>query len=171
MPPTPASAAIVPELRPLFAGIEAADSVVFNPHKWLLTNFDCKAYFVRDTEILLRTFRATPEYLRTAHDADVVNFRDWGVPLGRRFRALKLRFVIRNYGVEGLRAMIRRHVALAGEVAEWVRADGRCELMAPVPFGLACFRYRPAGSADDDPAIDAINAAVLARVNENGACT
>ncbi|HUR95510.1 MAG TPA: aminotransferase class I/II-fold pyridoxal phosphate-dependent enzyme, partial [Gemmatimonadales bacterium] len=88
------AAAIVPELRPLFDGMEQADSVVFNPHKWLLTNFDCTAYFVRDPSTLLDTFQATPEYLRTAYDADVVNFRDWGIQLGRRFRALKLWFVV-----------------------------------------------------------------------------
>lgn len=159
------SAAIVPELRPLFDGVELADSFVFNPHKWLLTNFDCSAYFVRDVEMLMRTFRATPEYLRTAQDAEVVNFRDWGIPLGRRFRALKLWFVIRSYGVDGLRAMIRRHVALAQTFAAWVRADARFEMMAPVPLGLVCFRYRLAGSADGDPAIDVANATLLARVN------
>ena len=111
------TAAIVPELRGPFAGVELADSFVFNPHKWMLTNFDCTAYFVRDTDALLRTFQATPEYLRTAHDDAVVNYRDWGIQLGRRFRALKLWFVIRSYGVEGLRAMIRAHVALAQELA------------------------------------------------------
>ena len=102
------AAAIVPELRAPFDGVEGADSLVFNPHKWLLTNFDCTAYFVRDPSALLATFQATPEYLRTAHDAEVVNYRDWGIQLGRRFRALKLWFVIRSYGVEGLRALIRR---------------------------------------------------------------
>src|SRR3989442_5514651 len=131
-------AAIVPELRPLFDGMEEADSIVLNPHKWLLTNFDCTAYLVRDPTALLDTFQATPEYLRTAYDADVVNFRDWGIQLGRRFRALKLWFVIRSYGVEGLRALIRRHVALAREFAGWVEADPAFELAAPVPFGLGC---------------------------------
>jgi aromatic-L-amino-acid/L-tryptophan decarboxylase len=159
------SAAIVPELRPLFVGLDAADSLVFNPHKCLLTNFDCSAYFVRDVEILLRTFRATPEYLRTPHDAAVVNFRDWGVPLGRRFRALKLWFVIRSYGVEGLRAMIRRHVALAEAFAGWVQAEPGFEVVAPVPLGLVCFRYCPPGVADDDPSVDEMNAALLAAVN------
>ncbi len=159
------SAAIVPELRPLFEGMEAADSFVFNPHKWLLTNFDCSAYFIRDVDALLRTFAMTPEYLRTTLDPSAVNFRDWGVQLGRRFRALKLWFVIRSYGVEGLQAMIRRHVALAEEFAGWLRADGRFELMAPAPFGLVCFRYRPVGLVDDDPAIDACNEALLDRIN------
>jgi aromatic-L-amino-acid/L-tryptophan decarboxylase len=157
------SAAIVPELRPLFDGIEEADSVVFNPHKWLLTNFDCTAYFVRDPSTLLATFQATPEYLRTSYDADVVNFRDWGIQLGRRFRALKLWFVIRSYGVEGLRALIRRHVALARELAGWIEADPDFELAAPVPFGLVCFRWTPPGRSEEE--IDALNARLMAAVN------
>ena len=157
------AAAIVPELRPLFDGMEEADSVVLNPHKWLLTNFDCTAYFVRDRSALLDTFRTTPEFLRTAHDAEVVNFRDWGIQLGRRFRALKLWFVIRSYGVEGLRAMIRRHVALARELAGWIAADAEFELMAPVPFGLVCFRWRPAGRTEAE--LDALNARLMATVN------
>src|SRR6476469_4936317 len=157
------AAAIVPELRPLFDGIEAADSIVFNPHKWLLTNFDCTAYFVRDPGALLSTFQATPEYLRTAYDAEVVNFRDWGIQLGRRFRALKLWFVIRSYGVEGLRAVIRRHVALARELAGWVTDDRAFELLAPVRLGLVCFRWRPRGRTEEE--LDALNARLLAEVN------
>ena len=157
------AAAIVPELRHLFDGIEHADSFVFNPHKWLLVNFDCSAYFVRDREALLRTFQVTPEYLRTDQDRDVANFRDWGIQLGRRFRALKLWFVIRSYGVEGLRAMIRRHVELAQDVASWVEGDPEFELMAPVPFGLVCFRYRPDGMTD--PELDDLNRRLLALVN------
>jgi aromatic-L-amino-acid decarboxylase len=157
------SAAIVPDLRGYFAGMEAADSIVLNPHKWLLTNFDCTAYYVRDREALLATFALTPEYLRTAHDAEVVNYRDWGIQLGRRFRALKLWFVIRSYGVEGLRAIIRRHVALAAELAGWVDASPDFERVAPVPFGLVCFRYRPAGRSERD--LDALNERLLAAVN------
>jgi aromatic-L-amino-acid/L-tryptophan decarboxylase len=157
------AAAIVPELRPPFRGMEAADSIVLNPHKWLLTNFDCTAYFVRDPAALLGTFQATPEYLRTAYDADVVNFRDWGIQLGRRFRALKLWFVIRSYGVEGLRAVLRGHVALARELAGWVEADPAFELMAPVPFGLVCLRWRPPGRTEEE--LDAANARLLAAVN------
>ena len=141
------AAAIVPELRHLFDGVEHADSFVFNPHKWLLVNFDCSAYFVRDRETLLRTFQVTPEYLRTAADPEVVNFRDWGIQLGRRFRALKLWFVIRSYGVEGLRGLIRKHVELARDLAGRIEAEPGFELMAPVPFGLVCFRYRPSRAA------------------------
>ena len=157
------AAAIVPELRPHFDGMEEADSVVLNPHKWLLTNFDCTAYYVRDPAALLATFQATPEYLRTAYDAEVVNFRDWGIQLGRRFRALKLWFVIRSYGVEGLRAMLRRHVALARELAQWIAGDPDFEVLAPVPFGLVCFRWCPRGRSETE--LDALNARLLAAVN------
>jgi aromatic-L-amino-acid decarboxylase len=157
------AAAIVPELRHLFDGVEDADSFVFNPHKWMLVNFDCSAYYVRDREALLRTFQITPEYLRTARDAEVVNFRDWGIQLGRRFRALKLWFVIRSYGVEGLRSMIRRHVALGRELAGWVETDTNFELMAPVPFGLVCFRYHPEGAAPG--MLDNLNRRLLEQVN------
>jgi aromatic-L-amino-acid decarboxylase len=156
-------AAIVPELRWVLDGVELADSLVLNPHKWLLTNFDCTAYYVRDPAALVAAFQATPEYLRTAYDPEVVNFRDWGIQLGRRFRALKLWFVLRSYGVEGLQAMIRRHVALARELEAWVRDDPAFELMAPVPLGLVCFRYRRPGL--DEAELDELNARLLARVN------
>jgi aromatic-L-amino-acid decarboxylase len=160
------SAAIVPDLRDRFAGWELADSIVLNPHKWLLTNFDCTAYYVRDRDALLSAFSLTPEYLRTAHDEQVVNYRDWGIQLGRRFRALKLWFVIRSYGVEGLRAIIRRHVALASELASWVDAAPDFERLAPVPFGLVCFRYRPPGVAEAE--LDRLNERLLAAVNATG---
>jgi aromatic-L-amino-acid decarboxylase len=143
--------------------MEAADSIVMNPHKWLMTNFDCTAYYVRDREALLATFSLTPEYLRSAHDAEVVNYRDWGIQLGRRFRALKLWFVIRSYGVEGLRAIIRRHVALAAELSRWVDETADFERMAPVPFGLVCFRYRPAGRSEKD--LDVLNERLLTAIN------
>jgi aromatic-L-amino-acid decarboxylase len=159
------TAAIVPELRHHFNGMETADSIVMNPHKWMLVNFDCSAYFVRDRETLLRTFQLTPEYLRTSHDNEVVNFRDWGIQLGRRFRALKVWFVIRSYGVEGLRRLVRSHVGLAQDLARQISSTPDFELMAPVPFGLVCFRYRPAGMAADDPAVDRLNEELLQRVN------
>jgi len=159
------AAAIVPELRQLFDGVEQADSFVFNPHKWMLVNFDCSAYFVRDRDALLETFKITPEYLRTAEDKEVVNFRDWGIQLGRRFRALKLWFVIRSYGLEGLQELVRKHVRLARELAGWIEAAPGFELMAPVPLGLVCFRYRPPEIGVDDPRLDGLNAALLARVN------
>ena len=160
------AAAIVPELRGYFAGMDAADSIVLNPHKWLLTNFDCTAYYVRDRDALLAAFSLTPEYLRTAHDAEVVNYRDWGIQLGRRFRALKLWFVIRSYGVEGLQAVIRRHVALAADLARWVDEADDFERMAPVPFGLVCFRYQPAGKPEKE--LDALNERLLRAINASG---
>ncbi|HET7241293.1 MAG TPA: pyridoxal-dependent decarboxylase [Gemmatimonadales bacterium] len=156
-------AAIVPELRWILDGVAHADSVVLNPHKWLLTNFDCTAYYVRDPAALLGAFQASPEYLRTAYDPEVVNFRDWGIQLGRRFRALKLWFVLRSYGVEGLQAMIRRHVALARELEGWIRQQPDFEVMAPVPLGLVCFRYRPPGLSEAE--VDELNRRLLGRVN------
>lgn len=160
------SAAIVPELRWILEGVERADSLVVNPHKWLLVNHDCSAYFVRDPAALVRTFSTSPEYLRTRHDAEVVNFRDWGIPLGRRFRALKLWFVIRSYGVDGLVAMIREHVRLGLLLAAWVREDPAFELMAPAPVGLVCFRWTPPGVAPAD--LDAANRRLLDRINARG---
>lgn len=158
------TAAIVPELRSHFDGVEHADSFVFNPHKWMLVNFDCSAYFIRDREALLRTFQITPEYLRTAADAEVVNFRDWGIQLGRRFRALKLWFVIRSYGIEGLRALIRGHVGLAQDLAGMIEESRDFELMAPVHFGLVCFRHHPPGISDG-AALNRLNRDLLDRVN------
>jgi aromatic-L-amino-acid/L-tryptophan decarboxylase len=160
------SAAILPERRWILDGIGRADSFVVNPHKWLLTNFDCSAYFVRDVETLVRTFSTAPEYLRTAHDAEVANFRDWGIQLGRRFRALKLWFVLRSYGVEGLRAMLRRHIALAAEFRGWLESEPGFEVLAPSPFGLVCFRHLHPGMGDDEA--DAHNRALLARINATG---
>ncbi len=162
------TAAICPEVRPLLDGLELADSYVTNPHKWLMVNFDCSAYFVRDVEALLATCAIQPEYLKTAHDADVVNYRDWGIPLGRRFRALKLWFVLRHYGAEGLRAMIRRHIALGHELASWVDAAPAWERLAPSPLGLVCLRHVPPHLAGDEAALAAHNAALLARVNAHG---
>jgi aromatic-L-amino-acid decarboxylase len=159
------TAAIVPELRHLFAGLADADSFLFNPHKWMLVNFDCTAYFVRDPEALLRTFQVSPEYLRTASDANVVNFRDWGIQLGRRFRALKLWFVIRSYGVDGLQSLVRKHLALAQELAGWIESSPDFELMAPVPFGLVCFRYNPSEIRGDETRADEFNSRLLALVN------
>jgi aromatic-L-amino-acid decarboxylase len=161
------AAAVAPEFRGILDGVELADSFVVNPHKWLLTNFDCSAHYVRDPEPLLRAFRAAPEYLRTAADAAVVNYRDWGIPLGRRFRALKLWFVLRSYGAEGLRGVIREHVRLARRFGEWVAADPAFELMAPVRLGLVCFRFRPAG-VEEEPELEVLNRRLLERVNASG---
>lgn len=160
------SAALLPEHASILRGVEHADSFVFNPHKWLFTNFDCSAHYVQDVDLLLRTCSTQPEYLRTAHDREVVNFRDWGIPLGRRFRALKLWFVLRRFGVTGLRSRLRRHIALARSFAEQVRAHPDFELAAPVPLSLVCFRWRPAGARARDP--DPANEALLQEVNRSG---
>jgi aromatic-L-amino-acid decarboxylase len=165
------SAAIVPELRWIFDGVDAADSVVFNPHKWLLVNFDCSAYFVKDRAALLGSFGASAEILRTAHDDRVVNYRDWGIQLGRRFRALKLWFVIRTYGVEGLRAMIREHVRLGELLGSWISGDPGFELAAPPLLGLVVFRYVGEASGNRQPAtgnLDALNRGLQERVNATG---
>jgi aromatic-L-amino-acid decarboxylase len=164
------SAAIVPELRPLLDGVELADSMVTNPHKWLLTNVHCSAYFVRDVNALLQTFSILPEYLRTRHDADnaAVNFRDWGIPLGRRFNALKLWFVLRTYGAEAIREMIRGHIRLGHDLASWVDADAEFERLAPAPLALVCLRHVPPALAGDEAALAQHNAALLARVNASG---
>jgi aromatic-L-amino-acid decarboxylase len=162
------SAAILPELRPMLDGIEHADSFFFNPHKWLLVNFDCSAYYVRDVGALLRSFALTPEYLRTPKDAEVVNYRDWGPQLGRRFRALKLWFVLRSYGVSGLQEMLRGHITLGHEFASWVRAEPAFEVMAPAPVGLVCFRHRPSAIADDEAALTYHNRTILEWVNRSG---
>ncbi|HYV84601.1 MAG TPA: pyridoxal-dependent decarboxylase [Patescibacteria group bacterium] len=155
------TAALCPELRSIHEGLETADSYCFNPHKWMLTNFDCDAFYVADRAALIRTLSILPEYLknRATESGAVFDYRDWHVPLGRRFRALKLWFVIRHYGVEGLRALVRRHVALAREFATWVEASPDFELAAPAPLNLVTFRHR----GDDE-----LNRRLLDRLNAGG---
>jgi aromatic-L-amino-acid decarboxylase len=161
------SAFVLPEMRHLMAGCERADSFVFNPHKWLFTNFDCTAYFVRDPQALLDTFAIQRVYFDTAEQGRVIDYRDWGVPLGRRFRALKLWFVIRAYGVEGLQAAIRQHIAAAQAFASWIEASEDFELMAPARLALVVFRYRPE-DIDDPAEFDALNARLLTALNDDG---
>jgi len=155
------NAALCPEFRHLLDGLELADSYCVNPHKWMLTNFDCDAFYVADRSALLRALSILPEYLRNqATDAGaVIDYRDWQIPLGRRFRALKLWFVMRSYGLDGLRRHIRHHVELTQRFAAWVRADPRFEIVAPVPLNLVCFRLR----GDDGP-----NERLLATLNATG---
>ncbi|MDH7512094.1 MAG: pyridoxal-dependent decarboxylase [Clostridiales bacterium] len=160
------SAAILPEMRWMLEGAEFMDSFVFNPHKWLFTNFDCSAYFVKDPAALIRTFEIHPEYLKTGHDSQVKNYRDWGIQLGRRFRALKLWFVIRSYGVEGLRAILREHLRLAKLFKSWVEEDERFELMAPVPLSLVCFRLN---DGRGEAGLDEMNKQLLEKINASGA--
>ena len=161
------SALILPEFRWMIKGVEQADSFVFNPHKWLFTNFDCSAYFVRDRSALLKTLQLVPEYLRTYNQGRVNDYCDWGVPLGRRFRALKLWFVIRSFGVEALREKLRKHISLAREFAENIKKDENFELMAPCTFSLVCFRYKPKGMEDQDE-LNRINEELLKRINQTG---
>ncbi len=159
------TAAILPEKKWMLEGVEHVDSFVFNPHKWMLTNFDCSAYFVRDSGTLIRTFEIHPEYLKTGVDAKVKNYRDWGIQLGRRFRALKLWFVIRSYGVEGLQRIVHEHIRLAEMVKGWIEQDGRFELMAPVPVSLVCFRLN--GGRDEEQ-LNELNKEFLERLNRSG---
>ncbi len=161
------SALILPEHRGMIAGVEHADSFVFNPHKWLFTNFDCSAHFVRDPEALTRTLSVTPLYLQSRETGQVIDYRDWGVPLGRRFRALKLWFVIRSYGVEKLKSMIANHIAWTAELSEQIAAASDFEVMAPPILGLVNFRYHPAGM-DDEAELDALNQRLLERLNDSG---
>ncbi len=165
------SAAILPEKRSILDGIELVDSFVFNPHKWLFTNFDCSAFFCRRPETLIRTFSILPEYLKTDRDREVANFRDWGIPLGRRFRALKLWFVLRSYGVVGLQARLREHLAMAQEFRRWVEESPDFELLAPVPLNTVCFRFNPGlrtGEALAREELDRLNKALMDEVNGSG---
>lgn len=155
------TAGLCPEFQPIFNGMELADSYSFNPHKWMFTNFDCNCFYVADRAHLIRTLSILPEYLRNqaTESGAVIDYRDWHVPLGRRFRALKLWFVIRSFGIEGLQDRVRRHVELAHELVSWVQADARFELAAPVPLNLVCFRHRGG---------DAVNQQILDRLNASG---
>jgi len=159
-------AAVVPEMRHVLAGVELADSLVVNPHKWLFTPIDLSAMFTRRPEVLKRAFSLVPEYLVTREQSEVVNLMDYGVQLGRRFRALKLWMVIRAFGAEGLAARLRQQMEMAREFAGWVDAAPDWERVAPVPFSLVCFRYAPAGTSEADR--EALNAAILERVNASG---
>jgi aromatic-L-amino-acid decarboxylase len=158
--------AIVPEFQHLLDGVEGADSLVVNPHKWLFTPFDCSVFYIKRPETLKRAFSLVPEYLVTREQDAVVNYMDYGVQLGRRFRALKLWMVIRAFGVEGLAARLRAHCALAQTFAGWVESAEDWRLMAPVPFSLVCFRYAPAGATDEE--CDAMNEAIMHTVNAGG---
>ncbi len=155
------TAAICPEFRYIQDGLEMADSYCFNPHKWMFTNFDCDCFYVADRAALIQTLSVLPEYLRNqaTETGAVIDYRDWHIPLGRRFRALKLWFVIRHYGVEGLRHHIREHVAIAQEFASWVASDERFEIVAPVPLNLVCFRH----TGGDD-----LNQRLLEKLNQSG---
>ena len=155
------TAALCPEFRHIHAGVESADSYCFNPHKWLFTNTDCSCFYVADRRALINALSVLPEYLRNqaTESGAVIDYRDWQIPLGRRFRSLKLWFVIRHYGVEGLQYHVRRHVELAQQFTAWVREDNRFELAAPVPLNLVCFRHKEG---------DESNQKIMNRLNRSG---
>ena len=156
------SAAIVPEMQHILRGAQRADSVVTNPHKWLFTPFDLSVLYCRHMDLLRGAFALTPEYLKTNVTEEVFNGMDYGIQLGRRFRALKLWMVLRYFGHEGLAARIREHCRLAQEFANWIKADKAWELLAPVPFALVCFRACPPDAQNPDESASERNA----RLNE-----
>ncbi len=158
------AAMICPEFRDLMTGADGVDSFVFNPHKWLMTNFDCAAHFVREPADLVRTLGIRPAYLQTRGADGIINYSEWTVPLGRRFRALKLWFVIRSYGIEGLQAIIRDHVAWARELAELIRTEPDFEIITEPVLSLFTFRYAPAGARN----LDELNQRLLQAINDDG---
>jgi len=160
------TALILPEYQWMLDGKEFIDSIVFNPHKWMFTGFDCSAYFVKNPAYLIRTFEILPEYLRTRTRGEVNDYRDWGIPLGRRFRALKLWSVMRMYGVEGLRDKVRGHIRIAKRLAELIIREDDFQILAPVTLNVVCFRYRPVGKDDDE--INRINETLNHRLNDTG---
>jgi aromatic-L-amino-acid/L-tryptophan decarboxylase len=160
------AAAIVPEMRFILDGCERADSFVTNPHKWLFTPMDCSVLFTRHVSTLKQAFSLVPEYLKTT-DSEVINYMDWGVQLGRRFRALKLWFIIRSFGVNGIASRLREHCRLAREFASWIDADKDFERLAPVPLSVICFRYHPKNIVDETT-LEQFNAQIIEKVNAQG---
>jgi aromatic-L-amino-acid/L-tryptophan decarboxylase len=161
------AAALLPEMRWVLAGCEAADSLVVNPHKWMFVPIDCSVLYTRRPDLLRRAFSLVPEYLTTTAPADTRNLMDYGVSLGRRFRALKLWFVLRYFGAEGMQRRVRHHIELATGLAEQVDADPLFERLAPTRFSVVVFRCRPAGMSDE-AGLERLNAAILERVNASG---
>jgi aromatic-L-amino-acid decarboxylase len=161
------SAMILPECRELWNGVESADSLVVNPHKWLGVSFDCSTYFVRDPEFLVRVMSTNPSYLKTAADGQVKNYRDWGIPLGRRMRALKLWFVIREQGVTQLQERLRRDLEHARWLEAEVAREPRWKLLAPVRLQTLVLRHEPPGITGD--ALDAYTQGWVKAINESGA--
>ena len=161
-------AAIIPEYRETLAGCDRADSLVVNPHKWLFTPFDLSAFYCRRMDVLRAAFSLTPVYLQTPEAGQVRNLMDTGIQLGRRFRALKLWMILRHFGAEGIRTRLSEHMRLARLFASWVEADADFEMLAPVPFSVACFRARPADRVWSDADLDRLNEALIERVNRSG---
>ncbi len=163
------TAMVLPECRPLWNGVERADSLVFNPHKWMGVGCDFSACYVRDPEHLIRVMSTNPTYLRTAEDGAVTNYRDWQIPLGRRFRALKLWFFLLDIGVDGLQARLRRDLANAQWLKEQVDAASDWERLAPVPLQTVCIRHAPQAMAGDEPALTEHNLQIARSINDSGA--
>ncbi|HTM64098.1 MAG TPA: aminotransferase class I/II-fold pyridoxal phosphate-dependent enzyme [Gammaproteobacteria bacterium] len=161
------TAFILPEFRYLADGMEYVDSFVFNPHKWMLTNFDCSAYFVRDKNLLVNTFSILPEYLKTREDTQVNNYRDWGPTLARRFRALKLWFVLRSYGQDSLRNLIKSHIELAQDLMITMQNTPGFEIMAPNVLNNICFRYHPQ-NINDQEKLNQLNLQLMETLNATG---
>ncbi len=161
------TALILPEYRWMIEGIEDVDSFVFNPHKWMFTHFDCTAYFVKNEEALVRAFEILPEYLKTQSRGQVKDYRDWGIPMGRRFRALKLWFVIRSFGVEELQSKIRYHIHLAEKFESWILKHPDFEIIADRPLNVVCFRYHPQELTNEDE-INLLNEKMINSINSEG---
>jgi aromatic-L-amino-acid decarboxylase len=152
-------------MRYIFDGIEYADSIVINPHKWMFVPVDCSVLYVKEPEILKRAFSLEPEYLKTDVDSEVINYNDYGVQLGRRFRSLKLWFVIKYFGVEGLAGIIKKNIESAKKFKQLILEDPEFELMAPVPFSTICFRYKPAGYSGS---LNELNSNLMEQINKTG---
>lgn len=159
------SAAVVPEMKWVWQSVERADSIVVNPHKWLFTPIDCSVLFSRRLDVVRDAFSLVPDYLRTS-EAEVRNYMDYGIQLGRRFRALKLWFVLRAYGRDGIIDRIREHIRLAHELERWISDTSDWEVVAPVPFSTVCFRYAPPGL--DEETLNRLNLEIINRVNVTG---
>jgi aromatic-L-amino-acid decarboxylase len=160
------TALILPEFQWMLDGREYMDSFLFNPHKWMFTNFDCTAFFIKDAETLIKTFEILPEYLKTRTRGQVNDYRDWGIPLGRRFRALKLWAVIRSFGKEGLQNKIRQHIQFASRLKELILKEADFEILAPVVINVVCFRYIPSGHSGAE--INALNEKLNHLLNDSG---
>lgn len=160
-------AAVLPEMRHIFKGIEKADSIVVNPHKWMFTPIDLSVFFTRKPDVLKRAFSLVAEYLKTGEDNSVQNYMDYGIQLGRRFRSLKLWFIIRYFGVEGIQSRIKEHLVLAQWLKGEMAKNRDFELMAPVPFSVVCFRYHP-DQISDEQKIDVLNETLMNNINATG---
>ncbi len=161
------TAALLPEMRCILNGIEKADSIVVNPHKWMFTPIDLSIFFTNKPDVLKQAFSIVPEYLKTSEDSVVKNYMDYGVQLGRRFRSLKLWFIIRYFGTEGIRERIRNHIRMSGEFAEWVDNNPVLERCAPAPLSTVCFRAKPEGIEDEDK-LNALNEKLMNSINSTG---